>query len=51
MSGAINVVNDLRRQLEEERLARSLGVPMTADFPEVHAEDDSYSVPMNAPIL
>ena len=43
LEGALNVVNDLRRQLAEERLARSLGVPAgvgleTADFPEPDAD-------------
>ena len=39
------MVNDLRRQLAEERLARSLGVPAgvgleTPDFPEADDLDD-----------
>jgi len=44
LEGALNVIQDLRKQLEEERLARTLGVPMAGDHPpSSNGGDDSYS--------
>ena len=33
LEGALNVIQDLRKQLEEERLARTLGVPVGSELP------------------
>ena len=36
LEGALNVITDLRRQLTEERLARTLGVPVDGDHEDTH---------------
>ena len=38
LEGALNVVAELRRQLAEERLARSLGLPPVGVLPEAAAD-------------
>ena len=47
LEGALNVIADLRKQLVEERLARTLGVPVGAEYA---VDDDAMALhPIGAP--
>ena len=43
LEGALNVIADLRKQLVEERLARTLGVPVPQEYP-VDAGDSEEGI-------